>query len=268
MKQNNRIQKVSSLLSLLIAFIVSSCSSSKQLTYFNDLPDSTVVHLPRVAQDERVISAGDRLNISIGAKDKEAASFFIKTGGISATQPDDMKSQSASSGEAGYLVDESGFLEFPIIGKVKATGLTAKQFKESITKSVSPYLKEPLVDVNFVNFRITILGEVRSPGSFTLPVQRTTLFEALAAAGDLPRTAKRYDVHLYRDYNGQRKITKFDLRKTDVLNNPDVFYLKHNDVLYVQPRPGSAFKENSSLITSALSIIVSMVTLGFTISRN
>jgi polysaccharide export outer membrane protein len=252
-----------------MAFVFSSCSTSKQLTYFNDLPDSTVINLPKIKQEERVIETGDRLNISIGAKDKEAANYFIKAGGVSPEGPENMTRGSANMGnEVGYLVDDFGYIEFPIIGKVKATGLTAKQLKENLTKQVEPYLKEPLVDINFVTFRITLLGEVRSPGSFTLPAQRTTLFEALAAAGDLPRSAKRYDVHLYRDYNGQRKITKFDLRKKDVLNNPELFYLKHNDVLYVQPRPGSVLKEDATLLTSVVSILIGIVTLGFTISNN
>src|SRR5690606_1334198 len=127
-----------------------------------------------------------------------------------------------------------------------------------LTNLSSSYIKDPIVDVDFNTYRVTILGEVRGPGTFSLPHQRTTLFEALAAAGDLPRSAKRYNIQLYRDYKGERTITKFDLRNKSVLTNPRVFQLKPNDVLYVQPRGSSLFKEDFNFVTTIVTLLVSL----------
>ena len=111
------------------------------------------------------------------------------------------------------------------------------------------------------------MGEVRSPGLHTLPLQRTTLFEALAASGDLPHNAKRYNIQLYRDINGQRKIMQIDLRNKEVLNNPDVFQIRNNDVIIVKPRPGTIFTENVSPVLSLVSVVVGLATLLITLSK-
>lgn len=240
-----------------VAIAASSCTSSKKINYFTDLPDSALIHLPPLAPEGRVIENGDLLEIGISARSSEAAGFFNKVQG------------SASSPTAGtYLVDDSGYLEFPILGKVRATGSTADQLKENLTKLVTPYLKEPIIEVRYNTFKVTILGEVRSPGTHTLSMQRTTLFEALGSAGDLPNSAKKYDVLLYRDYNGQRTIRRIDLRTKDVLTNKDVFYVKHNDVFYIQARPSALAKENFGYVASIFSIVVGVLSIAVTLFRN
>lgn len=240
----------------LLALAISSCTSSKKLNYFTNLPDSALIHLPPVSPPGRVIENGDLLEISISAKSNEAAGFFNKT-------------QSPASGAAGatYLVDDSGFLQFPILGRVKTSGYTADQFRENIARLVNPYLKDPVIDVRFNTFKITMLGEVRSPGTHVLSTQRTTLFEALGAAGDLPYSAKKYDVLLYRDYNGQRTIRRIDLRDKAVLNDPDVFMVRHNDVFYVQAKPSAIAKENFGYVASLFSIVVGVLSIGITLFR-
>jgi polysaccharide export outer membrane protein len=240
-----------------------SCTSGKQLAYFKDLPDSTIVNLPLIPQEERVVEMGDRIQVMITGKDPEAANFFNKNTATTSS------STSGSGGqESGYLVDFDGMIEFPIIGKVSTKGLTAKQIKENLTKLVSPYLKEPLVDVTFTTFKVTVLGEVRGPGSYTLNSQRTTILDALAAAGDLPHSAKRYDVSILRDYNGKRTIRTIDLGKKEILYNPDIFQMKHNDVVYVKPRNQSVFTEDFSLFASMFSILLGVFTLVFTLVNN
>lgn len=258
MKNNNSVRIITQIsYVLLIALTFIACTTAKKLSYFKDLPDSVITHLPQVPQQERVVEIGDRIEVSIGGRDQEAANFFNKSMGT--TGP---------TTETGYLVDYDGMIEFPIIGKFKAKGLTARQVKDNLTRLVTPYLKEPLVDVRFVTFRITVLGEVRSPGAFVLNSQRTTIFDALAAAGDLPRSAKRQDIRIFRDYNGERTITKIDLRKKDVLYNPDVFQMRHNDVIYVQPRNSSVFTEDFGLFTSIFGVAIGVFTLIFTILNN
>jgi polysaccharide export outer membrane protein len=249
---------------LLTIITITSCTSAKQLRYFNDLPDSTTIHLPLMPSDERLIQIGDRLQISIGARDEAAAEVFNRYGGIvtSGSNPaGGGTSGSQSNSElSGYLIDYDGKVEFPIIGRVKAEGLTSRELKDSLTKLVTPYLRDPLVSVRFMTFKFTVLGEVKAPGVFNLPMQRTTLLDALGQAGDLPHSAKR-SIEIYRDYNGQRIVTKIDLRKKDVLYNPDVFIIRHNDVIYVQPRESRLFSEEAKVYLGLITLMISTLTL-------
>jgi polysaccharide export outer membrane protein len=167
---------------------------------------------------------------------------------------------------SGYLVDADGMLEFPIIGKIKTEGLTSRQLKDTLTGMLKPYLRDPLVIVRFMTFKFTVLGEVRTPGVFNLPMQRTTILDALGAAGDLPHTAKRM-VEIYRDYNGQRIITKIDLRKKDVLYNADAFLVRHNDILYVQPRESRLLSEETRVYATFLTLAVGILTLILTVKK-
>ena len=255
---------------IVAAFVVvltSSCSTSKKLNYFNDLPDKEVVKLDTMPPVQRVIEPGDRLDIAFIVRDQESASFFNKHSmATSATAAG--VGVSAGPASPDYLVDPQGEVEIPVVGKVRLAGLTTAGAKEKLTGLVSPYLKDPLVEVHFSSFKVTVLGEVKNPGSFIISAQHATLFKALAVTGDLPHTTKRYNIHLYRDYNGSRTITKFDLRKMSVLNNPDIFQMRPNDVIYVQTRSGSVFKEESTLWASMFTIIISVVTLGFTIRNS
>ncbi|TKK65033.1 hypothetical protein FC093_21250 [Ilyomonas limi] len=248
--------------------LLSSCTSSKQLTYFQDLPDKNVIDLPPMQPEERVIENGDDLYINFSAKDNEAANYFNKssTTAVVPAVPGTVSAPATTTGSS-YIVANDGFIEIPRLGNIKVVGLTAGQLRAKLLTSVAPYLKDPMVEVRFNTFKISVIGEVRSPGRYVLDMQRTTIFEALAAAGDLPLTAKRYNVELYRDYNGQRKIYKIDLTKASVLNNQEIFQLRHNDVLYVQPLQNTIARENFNTVTATLSIILSVVTLGYAIFK-
>ncbi len=258
------------LISIIFSLVVfSSCRTANQLRYFKDLPDSSSIQLPPLEQEPRIIQKGDRLQINIGGRSPEASTIFNNYGGVptSGTQANASTSASGTSELVGYLVDEDGKLSFPIIGDINAEGLTAKQVRDTIKQLVIPYLKDPLVNVRFINFKFTVLGEVRAPGTFVLSQQRTTLLDALGAAGDLPRSAKRYDIQLYRDYNGKRKISKIDLRKTELLNNSDLFQVRHNDVIIVQPRNVPLFTEESRLYIGFLSLLLGAVTVIISLTR-
>lgn len=261
------IQWLPATLFLFLAISMVSCTPSRKLNYFNDLPDSTIVRLPPVIEEERIIEKGDMLDIVFNAKDQDAVTPFNKqTSTAAVTGTPGTKSMPSASPQA-YTVDPLGVIEMPVIGKMEVKGMTSRQLKNRLTTLVSPYLKDPIVEVKFASFSVTILGEVRAPGTFNLSGQRTTVFEALAAAGDLPHTAKKYNVHLYRDYNGERSITKIDLTNKSLLYNQQVFQMKPNDVLYVQTRKGAIFKEDFGLFASIVTLVVSIVTLGITISK-
>ncbi|HVX50330.1 MAG TPA: polysaccharide biosynthesis/export family protein [Chitinophagaceae bacterium] len=212
----------------------------------------------------RVITVGDDLFIGFGGKDNEAANFFNKVSQPLA--PTGTVIEQPSSGSK-YIVDDKGAISLPILGEVIVTGLTADQLKEKLQKAVVDYIKDPVVDVRFNTFSFSILGEVRSPGLHSLPLQRTTLFEALAVSGDLPHNAKRYNIQLYRDFNGERKIMQIDLRSKNILNNPDLFQVRNNDVIIVKPRPGAIFTENSGPVFSLVSVVLGLATLAITLIK-
>jgi polysaccharide biosynthesis/export protein len=238
-----------SMVILLVAACLSSCTTAKKLRYFQDLPESDVVDLPPAPQEERAIDYGDQLDITFSGKDPEAALFFTRKGVTS------------TLAEPGQIVDPQGFIEFPMLGKIKVYGLTARQLKNKLTELASPYMKEAMVEVKFITFRISVLGEVRSPGTFILPQQRTSILDGLAAAGDLPITAKRYDIQLYRQANGKRSITKIDLRKKDVLLDKETFQLQHGDVLIVPPRSNTVIQQETVLFSTLLGLTLSVVSL-------
>jgi polysaccharide biosynthesis/export protein len=240
---------------LVFAACFSSCTTAKKLRYFQDLPESDIVDLPPAPSEERVIEYGDQLDISFSGKDPEAALFFTRKG----VPP--------TLGEPGQIVDPQGFIEFPMLGKLKVYGLTARQLKNKLTELASPYMKEAMVDVRFITFRLSVLGEVRSPGSFVMPMQRTSILDALAAAGDLPITAKRYDIQLYRESNGKRSITKVDLRKKATLLDKETFQMRHGDVLIVPPRTNTILQQETGLITTILGLAISVVSIVLILNR-
>lgn len=256
-----------------VAFVLvlaTSCSTRKKLNYFSDLPDSEAYELKAMPVPERIIERGDRLDITFIVKDQESAAFFNKhsmAGMASAVGAATGTGGSVSKG-SDYLVNPDGEVEVPVVGRIQIAGLTINQAKQKVASVVSPYLKDPLVEMAFQTFRITVLGEVKTPGTFVISTQHATLLEALAAAGDLPHSAKRYDVRLLRDYNGKRVVRKFDLRKASVLEDPDIFQMRPNDVIYVEARSGSLFKEDFGIAASIVTVIISAITLGFSIQNN
>ncbi len=176
---------------------------------------------------------------------------------------------SMQSGEyaGGDCCKFNGILESQLLVRLKywADRATAEGY---LTQQVGKYVKDPLIDVRFTSFRVTVLGEVKSPGAYTLDMQRTNLFQALAVAGDLPNTAKRSDIQLYRDYNGERAVIRFDLRKKDVLYNPEIFELRHNDVIYVKPFRRQLFREDFQFVTSIVTVLASFASIFYIIIRN
>jgi polysaccharide export outer membrane protein len=253
-----------------VLMLTTSCSTSKKLNYFNDLPDTEAYELKAMPVPERIIERGDRLDITFIVKDQESAAFFNKhsmAGVVAGAVGAATGAAGTATGSPDFLVNPDGDVEIPVVGRVHVAGLTISQAIQKLTGVVSPYLKDPLVEIAFQSFKVTVLGEVKNPGTFVISTQHATLFEALAAAGDLPHSAKRYDVRLLRDYNGKRVVRKFDLRKSSVLEDPDIYQMRPNDVIYVQARSGSLFKEDFGLAASIVTILISAVTLGFSIQN-
>ncbi len=165
----------------------------------------------------------------------------------------------------GYLIDSDGNIDFPVVGKIKLGGLTRQTAIDYLKEQLKPYLSNPTIIIRILNYKVTVLGEVRNPGTITIPNERITLLEAIGIAGDLNITGLRKNVLVIRETDGKRTETLVDLTSKELFSSP-VFYLQQNDVVYVEPnrakRNSSAVNTaNVSLAISVISLFVTMVIL-------
>lgn len=228
------------LLAALSLAILSSCSSHKDFVYLKDIQPG--VDYAADLKHEAVIHANDRLSISVSSKNPELALPFNQAGGNfrlsadgSVTASDD--AASSSSREKGYRVDVQGDINFPLLGKLHLEGLTLNQATELIRTRIMEgnYIKDPLVTVEFLNFKYTVLGAVGRVGSYTAQGDRVTILEALAQAGDLLPKARLDRIRVIREEGGVRREYVQDIRNKSIFDSP-AFYLQQNDVVYVEPK--------------------------------
>ena len=198
-----------------------SCVNTRKATYFNDLKDSTRFSPTKLPQS--LIEPNDILNITVGSLNPEATTIF--------NQP--VKPNGETTG---YLVESNGNILFPELGSIKAEGLTKEQLKAAIAKQLvdKKLLIDPIVSVRFQNFRVTVLGEVRNPSVIPVPSEKISLLEAIGLAGDLTIYAKRDNVLVIREENGEKTVKRMNLNSTELFTSP-YYYLKSNDVVYVEP---------------------------------
>lgn len=222
------------LLTIILSFLVlsQSCITRKDISYFQDISDS--LSIQKITQGfEAVIQAGDILSIHVTSLSSEASSFFNVEG-------ERTDQQVANT----YLVDASGSVEIPLIGIVKVAGITSQVARQQIKDKLEKYLVDPTVNLRIRNFKVTVLGEVQKPGVYTIPNEKITLVEALGLAGDLTIFAKRINVLIIREENGERKFFKADLRSKEFFES-DYYYLHSNDIVYVEPGKGKIASADS-----------------------
>jgi polysaccharide export outer membrane protein len=214
-----------------------------------------------------VIQPKDVLSIVVSSQNPELAMGFnlpLLTFQAGSTQT----ASSYSQRLLGYSVDVEGNIDFPILGKLKVAGLTRDQLSEMIKQTLirENLIRDPIITTEFLNFKVSVIGEVRSPGTFTLDDDRVTILEALGRAGDLTIYSKRENVLVRREIDGIVSFHRVDLRSKVLLNSP-VYYLQQNDVVYVEPnktRAGqSRINENRSMgmWISLASLLTSMAVL-------
>ena len=242
----------------LLTIIISSCASTKQATYFNGLKDSEIA--VKIQSLEPVIQKNDLLSISVSSLNEEASKIFNAPNAtvIQASS----RVENGLSQTSGYLVSQDGMIHFPVLGNIKAVGLTKKQLKEKITQSIQEkqLLRDPIVDVRYLNYRVTVLGEVGRPSVISVPNEKITLLEALGLAGDLTIYAKRDNIMVVREEEGKRIIKRLNLNSNELFTSP-YYYLKSNDIVYVEPnkaRVTSASQARNWLpvVFSGLSVVV------------
>lgn len=168
----------------------------------------------------------------------------------------------------GYLVDSEGYIDMPIMGKVYVAGLTFQELKQILIDELDTYLKEPIVVIRFLNFRVTVLGEVASPSTFFMANERVTLLDALGQAGDITPYGNRTNILVIREQDGERTFGYLNLQDRAIFQSP-YFYLQQNDVVYVEPleEKTSTVRDQTQRILPWLSVITSLTTLVITLSR-
>lgn len=213
----------------------------------------------------------DLLTITVNTTDPEAAAPFNLTvqSTITSNQTYTVTQQAALQQ---YLVDNQGTIDFPVLGELQVSGLSIKAAENLIREKLQPYLKEtPIVTVRMMNYKISVLGEVAKPGTFTISNEKVNVLEALAMAGDMTIWGIRDNVKLVReDENGKREIIVLNLNQADIVDSP-YYYLQQNDILYVSPNKTKAKNsdtgQSTSLWVSATSILVSIASLLVTIFK-
>lgn len=245
------------IVSLCIA-LLSGCSSYKKVPYLQDsdiiscLPDSLPMY-------DAKIMPKDLLTITVNCTDPEAAAPFNLT----------VQSVMSGSGQSNlqqYLVSNEGTIDFPVMGTLHVSGLTKNEAENLIREKLRFYLKEdPIVTVRMTNYKITVLGEVKAPGMFTINNEKVNILEALALAGDLTIWGMRDNVKLIReDANGKHQIVSLNLNNSDIVTSP-YYYLQQNDILYVTPNEAqsrnSDIGQSTSLWVTVTSMMVSLVNI-------
>ena len=255
---------------LAVAALLSlaSCGSYKKLTYLQDMEVLTTYDVKE--QPNVLIGVNDKLRIVVTCQEPTLAAPFNLSTGVFSVNPETGESVTklSSEAESGYVVDNNGYIDFPVIGLVNAEGLTLEGLREDLIDKIieTKYIKDPIVLVEFMNFQFTVLGEA-NPGNYNVPNGHINLLEALALAGDLKPSAKRDDVWVIRTENGQRMVYSVDMRSKDLFESP-AFNIQQNDIIYVKPlksvKDADATKR-SSVITTVISALstVSSITLAF-----
>ncbi|VAW25966.1 Polysaccharide export outer membrane protein [hydrothermal vent metagenome] len=237
---------------LSVVFTITSCVSTKKIVYFQD--DDGVIGNETVVAFEPKIQVGDMLRIYVSAIDTEAATPFNLYESSGAT----------STKLLTYLVDIDGNINFPVLGKIKVAGFTNKQITNNLSQLLGSYIKNPVVNVRLINFKVTVLGEVNSPGTYTVPNERISILGAIGLAGDLSIQGKRKTVVIVREEEGKRKLITLDLSSKKILSSP-YFYLAQNDVIYVEPNKAkinsSAVGANAGIIISSISTVISLIAI-------
>ncbi len=241
---------------LFSLIVLSSCSTYKNIPYYQDLDQYKPTQENITNYSPLTIQPADILGINVNSRNPESSSMFnYNLNRVSGNNFDN----SPENPVTGYLVTEKGEIELPLIGVLKVAGITTTELKEKLRLALLTYYKEPNVSVRIINFRVAVYGDVLKPDLYTLQNERTTVTQALSMAGDLNITAKRKNVILVREINGVRNYIPIDLTSKEIFQSP-YYYLKNNDEIYVTPdRTKYATVDRgyrtASLVLSGLSIV-------------
>lgn len=263
MKKLNLYTK-SLLFTILIVFsfslLFTSCKTER-IAILKDIPDTTSIkYVPLASYSSPVVRVDDILNIVIQTLDPQA-NTILNQGNLPASSGAVSGNNSTSQAVvSGYLVSKDGIIHMPYIGSVFVKGLTTEQIRDTIAQKMAFYFKDPVVNVRFANFKVSVLGEVKNPSTFLIPNEKPTVIDALGLAGDITIYGRRDNVMLIRDNEGQKEITRLNLDSSKSISS-HYFYLRPNDVLYIEASASKVLStdayrnRNYAIIAAALGFL-------------
>lgn len=251
---------------ILLAAMIFSCATKDDVVYFNGMSSAdNTIGLDSYSPTYHI---DDELVIVVNALDAEAARPFNKS---SVSVSLDILDARGRERIQTYRVDPNGNINFPVLGEIKIAGLNRAQATQLLQDKLKDYIKDPIVDIETVNYRITVLGEVQRPGTYTATNERITLVEAISMAGDLTIYGERENVLVIQDYDGKKTYTRVNLKSNELFSSP-VYYLSQNDVVYVEPNKArsrnASIGASTGVLLSSLGLLVSVAALVFTITNN
>ncbi len=248
--------KLNYILCSLSLITLIGCSRQRNLVYFSDLTSKSETSNMVMNDGEPRILKNDVLSVTVNSTSPESnVMFAANTNNVNAN---------GFYEKEGYRVNEQGKIKFPVLGEIKLDGLTVVQAQGLIESELNKMVKNAVVNVKFMNFRITVIGEVNHPSTFTVQNEKINLLEALGMAGDMTPYGKRENVLLIRETDGKRTMVRVNLNNKDVLNSP-YFYLKQNDVVYIEPDKAKSVEYSNSnrmmpLIVATISAVAVLAT--------
>lgn len=258
------------LVSVVVLFVLmlGACSVPKDVVYFQGVDSLTPEQVNNMNQVyTSKICPDDLLTITVTAWDPTVVTPFNPPVYAYAMQGE--SSTVSSSQLRTYLVNQEGDINFPVLGKIHVAGLTKQQLSEKMQEMISPYVKDVLVNVQIVNYKVTMMGEVSRPGAISVKNDRLSILDAIGQVGDLTINANRKNILVIRDNNGEKEFARLDITEPDIFTSP-YYYLQQNDVVYVEPN--NAKKRNArysqaqqytitvfSSILSAVSVITTVI---------
>ncbi len=246
---------------VLFAFSFVSCVSKRDMIYLYN-SDGTAKPQNGKTEYEPLLQNDDILSITVSAENPEvAAPYNLRT--VSVSNVNGAVASQATSLD-NYIIDKNGEIEFPQLGKIKLAGLTRNEAVEKLKTILSEYITNPTVHMRIVNFKISVIGEVKNPGMHAVSSERITLLEALSLSGDLSIFGKRKNIMVIRESEGTKSVAKVDITDANFLNS-EYYYLKQNDVVYVEPngarRNSAMIGPNITVGLSALSFAIGVILL-------
>lgn len=245
---------------LVIPFIITSCATHRKNIYLQNLQTNESYDIGQ--RRKAVIQAGDRVKINVNCKNMELAipfnqkSYQIGTNG-------DVNGENAIEMNTGYLVDDAGNIEFPILGKIKVEGLTLSELSALIKSKIASaqYIPDPTVTTDFMNFKVYMMGALNHVGPITVNDGSLTLLQAISEAGDLNNKARLNKIKVIREINGKRMMYEVDIRNKNIYSSP-AYYLQQNDIVYVESKGKDAYEKGfhyANIATTLASFILTLV---------
>lgn len=234
--------------------LISSCKVSKPSYYFTNLQKDTTIKGFVTADFESKIIKGDRLSVNVSSLSTVEDAIFNSAGLSTSTA-------TAGTTSGGYTVQPDGTILFHRLGTISVAGLTRKELSKQLENKLLAYMKEPIVQVNFLNHKITVLGEVRTPQVLAMPEEQLSLIDALVLSGDVTPNAKRNSITIIREEGTEKKVKHVNLEDNSIFSS-QWYYVKPNDIILVSADTERFVKEeNRRKLQTTLSLVASGISL-------